>query len=477
MRFQTLYIFVMLGFVSGIGSPESARAQYGIDGYGLGLYVPVDKQLYLDQVEEIAAALDDADQAKRMLAVLALGDLPARSEKLTRVAEELLRRGSPESFAASTYMQPNAFHAETIVPALEALLRNTVEKGSSRSRVAEALARYKKAGTVAVPVLLELLETETDQDLRRNTIRALGSLGAAAYPAVPRFAELLHAPEPGLTQSLVLAIRGIGPPAATALPELISLLESGSTAAKPRYVLEAIGSIGPAARSAEDVVLNYTDDSDSSVHEYALEALRKIGADSPRTVEVLRRSLQEKGFARYEAFTALQSLGPVADEAAPDLIPYFRDWSAADDAAKTMGALGRGDGRIPKERVSPVIAEAVHLLVGLLSHSDPGVAEAASDALVDLADASVGPMAFALTTGRVQVVDALGGLPEPHHFALLASLRHPDARVREAAARGLAHYKYDFDEEVLLPLNGFAGGRRPGCRLGGKQNTTFARST
>ena len=98
MRFRTLYVLVVLSFVSGIGPPESARAQYSIDGYGLGLYVHVDQQLYLDQVEEIAAALEDADQAKRMMAIIALGDLPARSERLTGVAEELLRQGSPREF-------------------------------------------------------------------------------------------------------------------------------------------------------------------------------------------------------------------------------------------------------------------------------------------------------------------------------------------------------------------------------------------
>ena len=297
------------------------------------------------------------------------------------------------------YMQPNAFHAETIVPALEALLRGTTKKGSNRSGVARALARYKKAGAVAVPVLLELLDTETDQNLRRNTIRALGSLGAAAYPAVPRLIELLRESEAELTQSLVLAIRGIGPPAATALPQLISLLESGSTAAEPRYVLEAIGSIGPAARSAEDVVLNYVDDSDSFVPGYALEVLRKIGADSSGTIGALRRSLQGKGFSRFEA-----------------------------------------------------------------------LADAAADALVDLADASVGPMAFGLTAGYVRVADVLARLPEPHHVVLVASLRHPDARVREAAARGLAQGKHNLDE-VLLPLTASLADEDP--RVGWAANKTL----
>src|SRR5207249_2917108 len=81
----------------------------------------------------------------------------------------------------------------------------------------------RKAGDEALPVVIELLQSE-DTNVRTEAINILLRLGPDAAPAVPILAKMLKADWP-LRYYVARALAGIGPEAQSAAPDLILMLK------------------------------------------------------------------------------------------------------------------------------------------------------------------------------------------------------------------------------------------------------------
>jgi HEAT repeat protein len=95
-------------------------------------------------------------------------------------------------------------------PATDALIKALKdENGTLREHAAEALGEI--GAEVAVPDLTALLD-DPDPRVRRDSVRSLGQLGAAAKPAIPKIQKLLQDAELPVRQAAEVALRQINRP-------------------------------------------------------------------------------------------------------------------------------------------------------------------------------------------------------------------------------------------------------------------------
>ena len=85
-------------------------------------------------------------------------------------------------------------------------------------------SKNASAGKVDLNSQLEVLKG-TDKDARMNAFVALGSLQAAAAPAVPEMITYLKDPDPEIRRMAAYVLMEIGPAAAAAKPQLEELLQ------------------------------------------------------------------------------------------------------------------------------------------------------------------------------------------------------------------------------------------------------------
>jgi HEAT repeat protein len=281
--------------------------------------------------------------------------------------------------------------------------------------------------------LVETLQ-DSDQNVRRSAIDALGNIGPNAAGAAPALAAALKDPDKHVRQRAAGALVTIGPNAAEAVPALAAALKDHDNDVR-RLAALALGKIGPNAAEAEPALADTLKDPDTIVRLWAIEALGKIG---PAAVPALAAALIDADKdVRARAAAALAEIGPNATEAVAALAAILKDpdatvrWDAAyvlsrigpnaaeavpalvdtlkdpdkDVRLRTAGALGR---------IGPNAAEAVPTLVGTLKDPDKDVRARTASAL-----GQIGP-------------DAREALP-----ALAAALKDPDQNVRARAAWAL----------------------------------------
>jgi hypothetical protein len=155
---------------------------------------------------------------------------------------------------------------------------------------------------------------------RPDVIRAIGSFGEDAAPAVQQVAEALSDPDPQVRSAAAWAFTQIGPKAEAAVPALTKALSDSSP--RVRNLVElALKAMGPgAAPAVPDLIRVLNNDPVYYVRARAAEALGAIGpaayvAIHPLIEKVLAKD--EHGMVVYSAATALGEMGPAAKEALP----------------------------------------------------------------------------------------------------------------------------------------------------------------
>ncbi len=110
------------------------------------------------------------------------------------------------------------------------VFQKAINSPSFVNRHYDVLNNMKELGPDAAPLLpklLQLLEAGHVQPI--PVVEVIGSMGARAKPAVPKFTMMLHEPEklrPSLLRALIVALGDIGPRAKEALPEFGKLLDT-----------------------------------------------------------------------------------------------------------------------------------------------------------------------------------------------------------------------------------------------------------
>jgi len=239
------------------------------------------------------------------------------------------------------------------------------------------LQSLEKGGPEAVPVLIELLQTEGRDDweggeVRRIAAEILGRFGPEARAAIPALVATLNDPDPHLRSVAALALGEIGPHTPEVCPALIGLLKTESRlsavralnrfgfearAAVPSLIdllqdsepevrwnaAQALGTIGPEARAAVPALIERLKDLDADVREHSAESLGLIGRDAEPAVAALIDTLQDKNArVRRDAARSLGQLGSAARPAIPALTQLKKDESdrVREAAIKSLHQIG-----------------------------------------------------------------------------------------------------------------------------------------
>ena len=129
------------------------------------------------------------------------------------------------------------------LPALVADLKSPDEEKSGQARL-----ELISLGEVAVPALVDLLETGEPRD-RILAATTFWGMGARAASAAPTLASALEDSDPELRVACAMALENMGPAAREAVPALVRALGDPERPVRQAAV-KALGAIGPQASSA-----------------------------------------------------------------------------------------------------------------------------------------------------------------------------------------------------------------------------------
>ena len=138
---------------------------------------------------------------------------------------------------------------------------------------------------------------------------ALNGGGPQALSAAAKLTGFCHNPDPGLSTKYVgpwlikCTDQGYEPPlAAMKSPDVLVR----------QVAAEAIAALKRGTTTVSPVLVTALEDSDGVVRSWSLQALRYHGPDAAPAVPVLRKILANPGPDRWQAISALGSIGPVA---------------------------------------------------------------------------------------------------------------------------------------------------------------------
>src|SRR5207248_715605 len=191
--------------------------------------------------------------------------------------------------------------------------------GAETSRVISVLARL--GDHRALPALHWLLQHDRMPSSVAADIEALGPAAASMLPSIRQRIRNLTLPhdyyDPRV--GLLRALGTMGEAAAPAVPDLLALDPSDA-------VLETLGRIGPAAAEAAPKARLLAAKSD---HPVAALALWRIDADPDPALRTFGPQLDAGEYEAVAALRALQGLGPAAAPLAPRLrqaLDSANDW-------------------------------------------------------------------------------------------------------------------------------------------------------
>lgn len=314
---------------------------------------------------------------------------------------------------------------------------------------AEALGGFGKEAAIAVPELTSRVASR--QRGYWHAIEALGHIGQAAASAVPVLVE-------NLDKDSVRALGRIGASPELVVPKLVPLLKSKRWQMQ-QAAAEALGRFAGDATAAKPALLPLLLDENVNTCRAALTALDRIDGKWPESAEQLLPALRKRlddpnSELRHEAVRAMGRFGAKAADAAPKLVMLLEgDTALRRDATS---ALVRMNDRWT-EKVG--ISRAVQLLIQVLTARNPSVRKKAAQILgsfgKDSAPATV-PLVLLLADWDRGVVEsahaALGrisdGWPGTETArkalpGLMWRLRDPSPHVRANATKALGLFGKD----------------------------------
>jgi HEAT repeat protein len=220
---------------------------------------------------------------------------------------------------------------------------------------ADSYQALKDGGQAAIPVLVQLLQSER-VTARWKAADLLKERGPDARPAVPALLQALHYSDAHVQTVAVTALEAIGYTGPEAIPVLQAMLTREGRLSAER----ALAHYGAQAAPAVPRLIDLLRDSDSEVRWNAALTLGKIGPDAKAAVPNLVAALKdENALVREHAAEALGDIGPDARDAIPELVAVLKDPEARvrRDAVRSLGQIGLRD-KATAEAIRPLVKDA-----------------------------------------------------------------------------------------------------------------------
>jgi HEAT repeat protein len=393
----------------------------------------------------------DAVAAVRVAALKSLARFPMPDEVLVPVlAENLHHDDESIRLAAIDLLVGRPTLLARMAPELQALL---TAKSDSVSRHAAFL--LGKLGAPAVPRLLDALrETGSRID---QIAEALAQIGR---PAVGSLSKAVKAPESRVRRGAALALGQIRPPAPGTVPKLMAGLDDADPDARAAF-LTAIGYLGPRAGESVPAVRALLQDPSPGIR---IEAVHILYESAPRDDRLLGdlRARVDDADARVQrrAIDTIRFLGAPGRKVLPAVIGKLNspDAEVRLAAAEMIGSHGQA------------AAEAVPGLIALLDDPAPKIRTIAAQTLGQMGKAAqpaLARLSSLLGAEQVEVREAatvtLGGLEleaEVVRPALARALRDDKTEVRRAAMKAIQ--RFGPQGAIFIPdIIVLAGGKEP----------------
>jgi HEAT repeat protein len=165
------------------------------------------------------------------------------------------------------------------------------------------------------------LSAYLNQSKSAETLRAIGSFGPDAAPAVNQIASALNDPDPDVRSAAAWALSQIGGPGAAAVPALEKSLADSNARVRSLSAV-ALQSFGPKAVVTVPALIAALRDPSPNVRAPAADALGSIGPAAEAAVEALTERLlitDDQAYVLRSMASALGNIGPAAATALPAL--------------------------------------------------------------------------------------------------------------------------------------------------------------
>ena len=300
------------------------------------------------------------------------------------------------------------------VPGLLAIVEDTQAPWFSRRQAAITLGRIGEPAAEAVPVLIRLLDERgetADESTELWALKALARFGPVAESAAPMLVEILNdESEDEFPRIAAIETLGrIGPQRAEVLPALIGVI---------RLVLQS-------------EVEEHSPELQRAVA--AVEMLELFGGNAASAVPVLIQAARSKSMLlRRSAAHTLGMIGPAADPAIPTLV----DLLLFDESEEVRDLAARALGRIGSASEPPLVQLLSDQDIGVRVRAAQAFGEmtavepASQEALQSAAEGDDASVAVAALTALWKTTGQ-GELAIPGALRLIA---HPDREVRVRAA-------------------------------------------
>lgn len=308
-----------------------------------------------------------------------------------------------------------------------------IKRCGAPGMLATAFLLLACASTNAQQVSLEKLVADaksSDETVQRNAIHQMGTLGAAAVPALT---DLLKSDSPVVRGYAARALAMIGPAAKGATEGVIDLLGDPEPAVR-RYAIEALAAIRPGPQVSVPLFIKLMQDSDPGVQ---MRVMSAVADAKGKAVPALIEALNNEG-AAFWACIILRDIGPDASDAVPALTEKLKDSNPQirREAILALAAIGSPDA-VPA--IAPLLKDEQAAVAATYALAMLGSIPPEADAVVRANVKSKDPMLSATSMwalGRLHPDDKRLTQAVIEHLVPL--LKNEDAFVRTAAARALA---------------------------------------
>ena len=324
--------------------------------------------------------------------------------------------------------------------------------GQVRLAVFDTVTDLGPEAELAVPALIHTLRSEyggkEHEELHQDYRSAL-ALAAIGQPAVEGLRSVLAEEAVNVRAEAAMALGRIGTGASAAVPDLIRLLADTS----PRVRREASLALGRMGEPAVEALLAAAAEGDSAIRVGAVSSLAQTAANEKAAEAVLRAARDGDPAVRAAAVASLKEL-ELPDAVRTEIL--LENLRHPDEAVQRAAANTLALDHDGLKQVAPKLTD-------LLAGEDESVSRLAAFLLQQQGPEAAPMLLDALQSDRSrvdQIATALALIGPRVREQLLAAMTHPDPRVRSGAALALGQLRPLSNDTVQVVAAGLRDSSR-----------------